>query len=260
MNMNELRKALRVMEIADRVLALGGQAEYSWCIEPGADGVWEVYWYERGNKNELVRVSSESEACYQLLGRLAYSQLLGGTLTARKAYNHQSSPELSQDLVEWARAAGYALTADSQSGAAILWSDPGGETRFYVRRRFDGVFVLTSSQRASREYFQLGAPTLDTLERHLVKVFGSSIRYRKRLPFLRLPAGAGSLAAGFLISDKNPDGFCTLVDGDARVVAFGHGGSTGVSRLKMLSHLVSNPLPDLIASYEDPQGRPLFSV
>lgn len=260
MNITELRRALRALEIPDRVLALGGKAEYSWCIEPGADGIWEVYWYERGNKNELVRVSNESEACYQLLGRLAYSQLLGGTLAARKAYNHQSSPELSQSLVEWARAAGYALTADSQTGAAILWSDPGGETRHYVRRRFDGVFVLTSSQRASQEFFELGAPTVEILERHLFDLFGSSIRYRKGLPFLRLPTDPGSVAAGFRVSDKDPDGFSTLVDRDARVVAFCHGGSTGTSRLVELSHLLSHPLADIIASYEHPDGRPLFRV
>ena len=260
MNITELRRALRAMEIPDRVLALGGQAEHSWCVEPGADGLWEVYWYERGNKNNLVRVSNESEACYQLLGRLAYSQLLDGTLAPRKAYNHQSSPELSQSLVEWARAAGYALTADSQTGAAILWSDPGGETRLYVRRRFDGVFVLTSSQRASREHFELGAPTVEILERHLFDLFGFSIRYRKGLRFLRLPTALGSLAAGFDISDEDPDGFCRLIDRDARVVAFGHGGSTGVSKLVKLSHLVSAPVADIIASFEHPEGHPLFRV
>ncbi|MEW5810626.1 MAG: Imm61 family immunity protein [Actinomycetota bacterium] len=49
-------------------------------------------------------------------------------------------------------------------------------------------------------------------------------------------------------------------DRDARVIAFGHGGSTGISRLVNLSHLVSHPLSDIIASYEDPEGRPLFRV
>jgi hypothetical protein len=39
-----------------------------------------VYWYERGNKNGLVRLASESDACFQLLGRLSYSQLLAGTI------------------------------------------------------------------------------------------------------------------------------------------------------------------------------------
>lgn len=78
MNVTELGKALAAIGIPDRLLAIGGQAEYSWCIERSADGMWEVYWYEHGNKNGLVRLSNESEACYQLLGRLTYSQLLAG--------------------------------------------------------------------------------------------------------------------------------------------------------------------------------------
>lgn len=42
--------------------------------------MWEVYWYERGTKNQLVRLTTESDACFQLLGRLTYSQLLAGAI------------------------------------------------------------------------------------------------------------------------------------------------------------------------------------
>ncbi|KMO79424.1 hypothetical protein [Mycolicibacterium obuense] len=94
MNVTELRRALRALEIPDRELALGGQAEYSWCVEPSTDGLWEVYWYERGNKNGLARLSTESEACYYLLGRLTYSRLLGGTLAVREADNSPFTPEV----------------------------------------------------------------------------------------------------------------------------------------------------------------------
>jgi hypothetical protein len=80
MNLTELARALAVIGIAPEVLALGGHADYSWCVEQASDGAWEVYWYERGNKNGLVRLTSESDACFQLLGRLSYSQLLAGTI------------------------------------------------------------------------------------------------------------------------------------------------------------------------------------
>ncbi len=80
MNLTELRRILARIGISEEVLALGGHADYSWCIEQSDDGAWEVFWYERGNKNGLVRLRTESDACFQLLGRLAFSQLLAGTI------------------------------------------------------------------------------------------------------------------------------------------------------------------------------------
>lgn len=76
MNLTELARVLSAIGIGPEVLALGGHADYSWCVEQSSDGAWEVYWYERGNKNSLVRLPTEVDACFQLLGRLSYSQVL----------------------------------------------------------------------------------------------------------------------------------------------------------------------------------------
>lgn len=80
MNLTDLERAATLIGIPLPMLALGGHADYSWCIEQSSDGACEVYWYERGNKNNLVRLATESDACFQLLGRLAYSQLLAGVI------------------------------------------------------------------------------------------------------------------------------------------------------------------------------------
>lgn len=81
MNLTELAQALTDIGIAATTVALGGRADYTWCVDQSSeDGAWEVYWYERGNKNNLVRLTTESEACFQLLGRLTYSQLLAGAI------------------------------------------------------------------------------------------------------------------------------------------------------------------------------------
>jgi hypothetical protein len=80
MNLTELGIALNKIGIADEVLALGGEAEMCWCVSPAADGEWEVFWMERGNKIGVVRLQKEEQACFQLLGRLTYSQLLGGVI------------------------------------------------------------------------------------------------------------------------------------------------------------------------------------
>ena len=75
MNLAELAKALDLIGMPKRVLSLGGQAENSWCIDQASDGTWEVFWMERGNKIDLVSLRTESDACFQLLGRLAYTQI-----------------------------------------------------------------------------------------------------------------------------------------------------------------------------------------
>lgn len=75
MNLAELSKALDLIGMPTRVISLGGQAENSWCVDQAADGKWEVFWMERGNKIDLVRLATEADACFQLLGRLAYTQL-----------------------------------------------------------------------------------------------------------------------------------------------------------------------------------------
>jgi hypothetical protein len=82
-NQAELTQALEAIGIPRQALAIGGHADYSWCLERSSDGMWETYWYERGTKNNLVRLATEAGACFQLLGRLTYSQLLAGAI-ARK--------------------------------------------------------------------------------------------------------------------------------------------------------------------------------
>ncbi|HET8643375.1 MAG TPA: hypothetical protein VFM37_15665 [Pseudonocardiaceae bacterium] len=80
MNLAELERAVEAIGISTEVVVLGGHAEMAWCVEQAGDGAWEVYWRERGNKVELARLPTESQACHQLLGRLTYSQLLAGAI------------------------------------------------------------------------------------------------------------------------------------------------------------------------------------
>jgi hypothetical protein len=79
-NLAELAGALDRIGIRREVVVLGNSAEYAWCVEQADDGAWEVFWMERGNKNNLVRLPDEDTACLYLLGRLTYSQLLAGAI------------------------------------------------------------------------------------------------------------------------------------------------------------------------------------
>jgi len=83
LTLTELASALESIGISPATVALGGRADYAWSVERSPDGAWEVYWYERGTKNVLVQLDTESDACFQLLGRLTYSQLLAGVLEAK---------------------------------------------------------------------------------------------------------------------------------------------------------------------------------
>jgi hypothetical protein len=77
-NIQELESAVAAIGIPARMVAAGGHAQFSWSLEQAEDGAWEVYWLERGDKNDLERFATENQACTYLLGRLTYSQILAG--------------------------------------------------------------------------------------------------------------------------------------------------------------------------------------
>jgi hypothetical protein len=82
-NLTELARVLAAIGTAPEVLALGGHADYSWCVEQSSDSEWEAHWYEWATKNGLVRLATESDACFQLLGRVSYGQLLANAIGPR---------------------------------------------------------------------------------------------------------------------------------------------------------------------------------
>lgn len=168
-----------------------------------------------------------------------------------------TAPEFSSELVDLAADAGYALTPQDHSGAAVFWTDPGGEIRLYVRSSSDG-YTITTAERASDEQFDLFAPSMDTIERYLVSKFATRVRSRQGLPRLKIPTTVDSIAAGYRIGDAGAEGFRTLFDDQGRVVATALGNMSAVTKLVKLSHLVSPPLADVLAAFSDPQGRPLF--
>lgn len=66
-----------------------------------------------------------------------------------------TAPTVSKELIEWAYSAGYAFTPEDDSGAAIFWSNPGGEIRYYLRTDRGGGITLTSAERGSAEQLEI---------------------------------------------------------------------------------------------------------
>lgn len=78
MNVGELASAAKLIGIPEELLVAGGHAQLTWSVEEADDGMWEVYWLERGDKGDLERFANENQACTYMLGRLAYTQILAG--------------------------------------------------------------------------------------------------------------------------------------------------------------------------------------
>ena len=170
-----------------------------------------------------------------------------------------TAPEFSSALVQWAASAGYALTPQDPSGAAVFWTDPGGEIRSYIRSGSDG-YTITTAERASDEQFDLFAPSMETIERYLVSKFATRVRSRRGLPRLKIPTTVDSIAPGYRVGDADAEGFRTLFDDQGGVVATALGNMSAVTKLVKLSHLVSPPLAEVLAAFDDPRGRPLYTV
>lgn len=115
------------------------------------------------------------------------------------------TPQFSEDLQEWARRAGYQLTPSDASGAALFWSDPGGETRLYIRQISDGSNMLSRSERGGAEQFVLSAPTLGPIERYLWGLFGADIRSLLGLPRIDMPSEITDVAQGYELSDLDAE-------------------------------------------------------
>lgn len=75
MDLAELSKALDMIGVPPSVIALGARADNSWCVERGSHGEWDVFWLERGKRIGHVQLKTEADACFQLVRRLAYTQL-----------------------------------------------------------------------------------------------------------------------------------------------------------------------------------------
>jgi hypothetical protein len=84
--------------VSSDALSIGAELDDRWCLlslaDPdGSDAiVWEVFWRQQGDRFDWARFTDEQVACYYLLGRLAYGQLVLGELQTRKPAPQPDSP------------------------------------------------------------------------------------------------------------------------------------------------------------------------
>jgi hypothetical protein len=170
-----------------------------------------------------------------------------------------ASIELSEHLLDWARVAGYARTVDSDAVVDTLWSDPGGEVRYYIRRRADGWYLLTRSSRGGEEQFIIAAVTGEVLERFLYGVLGTVIRDDRGLPPLKKPWSPTDLASGYTLSDLSEDGYRSLSLKGSGPIAVAREKTISLMNLVPLSHYLGLSLKQLEDSFLDVNGAPLMA-
>jgi hypothetical protein len=170
--------------------------------------------------------------------------------------------EIPARLEELGKLAGYSLVPASRAhdGRAVFWT-AGGEVEFYTGANDDGWFVITRAERGGREDFKLAAPSLDTIQKYFFRNFGRSVRSNRGLPIVAVPESKEEVAAGFTIENRLFEGVerLALISSDGSTVAVSSDDKLiGTATLVDLSLCLTATIDDIIASYLDPDGKPLF--
>jgi hypothetical protein len=98
MDESTLAQWITALGVSVDVVSIGAELDDRWCLvslpdpEGGGAAVWEVFWRQHGDRFDWARFTDEQVACYYLLGRLAYGQLvLGAMHTSEIAAEHASA-------------------------------------------------------------------------------------------------------------------------------------------------------------------------
>lgn len=71
MNRDDLRRQLDELKVNPNSYSLdGGCPSESYVLSDEGNGVWSVYYSERGNRSSEIKFNSESDACVELKRRL----------------------------------------------------------------------------------------------------------------------------------------------------------------------------------------------
>lgn len=176
-----------------------------------------------------------------------------GLLFARRYCFGVAAARLGDDILGWARLAGYGW--DVETGALTIRFD-GCHTELSVRAAANGRFELHEDIDGDRRML-LYALNLDVVARHLFAFLGDDIRAQLDLPFLELPAAAADVAGGYCLGAP-ARGFQTLVRIGTGPVAAAPWPGTSLGTLVPLSHLMDLTIGEVKQSFLHLDGEPLL--
>jgi hypothetical protein len=164
-----------------------------------------------------------------------------------------AAARLSDEILGWARLAGYAW--DTETGSLTTRLD-GCHAQLSVREATRGRMELREDIEGDSRIL-LYALDLDVVERHLFVVLGDEIRAQLDLPFLELPSAATDVAGGYSLGAPTK-GFHTLVRTGALPVAAAPWPGPTLGTLVPLSHLLDRRIGELKQSFLHQDGEPLL--
>jgi hypothetical protein len=164
-----------------------------------------------------------------------------------------AAARLSDEILGWARLAGYAW--DTETGSLTTRLD-GCHTQLSVRVATRGRMELREDIDGDSRML-LYALNLDVVERHLFGLFADDIREDLDLGFLPLRWEEEDLAEGFGLTDM-VRGYRTLQRSDGAPVAAAPDPTLSLLALVPLSHYLKWAVSDLKPSFLNSQGAPLL--
>jgi hypothetical protein len=168
--------------------------------------------------------------------------------------------DVPDELKRWAKRAGYIAFRQIDPNT-LLYNDSGGEIRRYIRLADDGWLVLTRADRAGPERFEIATASTAIMERYLWGQLGSEVRSVMRLPDIRYPLDPDDIAPGYRIGEDDEAGdLRTLFDPAGQPIVKVGGGFGSARSLVLVSNYLAAPLDALLHSFEDPEGKPLFTL
>lgn len=170
---------------------------------------------------------------------------------------------VSRELADWAKLADYSLTVDTEGGLPDIFWNQLGEIRLFIRKSTNGWINVTCSDRLQPEYFYFAGKTIDVVEKFFFGWFGGTVRSNHGMPLLDTPVTTEQLATGYQITRRQVDGIAryVLIDPNGAEVAVASGGKTSAaSDLVPLSIYLRVPPAEIMRSFTNETGEPLFSV
>lgn len=169
---------------------------------------------------------------------------------------------LAPEVVQCAIAAEFDVSAPDRNGdGRAVFTANLGETTFLVGLETDDIVVVSESDRLQPDYLVFAAPSASTVERYLLMTFGSTFRFRRRFPRIRIPVARDQVASGFDVANRSfrGDERLALIGTDGQPVAWSRSDPyIATVALVELSHHMMGSVNDIAASYLNPSASPLF--
>jgi len=165
-------------------------------------------------------------------------------------------PTLPATFSSFVRHGSYFLRPEGD--ALMISSEPGGEVRFYLRRRESG-FTLDRAERSEDERLIMWSTSTEEIEKYLIVAIGEDVRTALGLGMLDGPTNASQLRDGLHVTQIADGTFAIQrADGSLTPGRFLHAGIA--APIYDYATTVGHSPQSLCDAYLTPDGAPLFTL